>query len=62
MSTDEVIETKRKSLAIDGDTYWKLREICAKERRTPLAKQDAAKGTRTADGLEVAEVSLEEQP
>ena len=36
MSTDEVIETKRKSLAIDGDTYWKLREICAKERRTMI--------------------------
>ena len=27
-------ERKRKSLAIDMDTYWKLREICAKERRT----------------------------
>ena len=27
-------DRKRKSLAIDMDTYWKLREICAKERRT----------------------------
>ena len=27
-------DRKRKSLSIDMDTYWKLREICAKERRT----------------------------
>ena len=27
-------DRKRKSLDIDMDTYWKLREICAKERRT----------------------------
>ena len=27
-------DRKRKSLAIDMDTYLKLREICAKERRT----------------------------
>ena len=27
-------DRKRKSLAIDDKTYWKLREICAKERRT----------------------------
>ena len=27
-------DRKLKSLAIDMDTYWKLREICAKERRT----------------------------
>ena len=27
-------DRKRKSLAIDMDTYWTLREICANERRT----------------------------
>ncbi len=32
--TMERDDRKRKSLAIDDKTYWKLREICAKERRT----------------------------
>ena len=32
--TIERVDRKRKSLAIDDKTYWKLREICAKERRT----------------------------
>jgi len=31
-------DRKRKSLAIDEDTYWKLRQICGKERRTLISQ------------------------